>query len=79
MRSLAEEQEYAEQCREALRRMVSGARENVVVGEDTWGDRYTAERLGFYLKTLARDLAEEGDSPPYFGLIRYRRRRRRTP
>ncbi|MET7280236.1 AAA family ATPase [Kribbella sp. NPDC005582] len=71
MRSLTEEQEYAEQCREALRRMVSGARENVVVGEDTWGDRYTAERLGFYLKTLARDLAEEGDNPPYFGLIRY--------
>ncbi|GAA1671277.1 ATPase AAA [Kribbella yunnanensis] len=71
MRGLAEEREYAEQCREALRRMVSGARENVVVGEDTWGDRYTAERLGFYLKTLARDLAEEGDNPPYFGLIRY--------
>jgi len=71
VRSLTEEQEYAEQCREALRRMVSGARENVVVGEDTWGDRYTAERLGFYLKTLARDLAEEGDNPPYFGLIRY--------
>ncbi|MFK4084483.1 HelD family protein [Kribbella sp. NPDC020789] len=71
MRGLAEEQQYAEQCREALRRMVSGARENVVVGEDTWGDRYTAERLGFHLKTLARDLAEEGDNPPYFGLIRY--------
>ncbi|WP_405059855.1 AAA family ATPase [Kribbella sp. NBC_01505] len=71
MRGLTEEQQYAEECREALRRMVSGARENVVVGEDTWGDRYTAERLGFYLKTLARDLAEEGDSPPYFGLIRY--------
>ncbi|MFI5733390.1 HelD family protein [Kribbella sp. NPDC051587] len=71
MRGLAEEQEYAEECREALRRMVSGARENVVVGEDTWGDRYTAERLGYYLKTLARDLAEEGDNPPYFGLVRY--------
>ncbi len=71
MRGLAEEREYAEECREALRRMVSGARENVVVGEETWGDRYTAERLGFYLKTLARDLAEEGDNPPYFGLIRY--------
>ncbi|TDD61196.1 AAA family ATPase [Kribbella antibiotica] len=71
MRGLTEEQEYAEECREALRRMVSGARENVVVGSETWGDRYTAERLGHYLKTLARDIAEEGDNPPYFGLIQY--------
>ncbi|MEU4192213.1 AAA family ATPase [Kribbella sp. NPDC026611] len=71
MRDLSAEREYAERCREALRRMVTGARENVVVGEDTWGDRYTAERLGFYLKTLARDMGEEGDNPPFFGLTRY--------
>ena len=71
MRELDGEREYAERCREALRRMVAGARENVVVGEDTWADRYTAERLGYYLKTLARDLGEEGDNPPFFGLIRY--------
>ncbi|TCC48631.1 hypothetical protein E0H75_18760 [Kribbella capetownensis] len=54
MQDLDDERAYAERCREALRRMVAGARENVVIGEDTWGDRYTAERLGFYLKTLAR-------------------------
>jgi DNA helicase IV len=71
MRDLDEERTYADRCREALRRMVAGARENVVVGEDTWGDRYTAERLGFYLKTLARDMGEEGDNPPFFGLIAY--------
>ncbi|WP_410791581.1 HelD family protein [Kribbella sp. C-35] len=71
MRDLDEERAYAGRCREALRRMVAGARENVVVGEDTWGDRYTAERLGFYLKTLARDMAEEGDNPPFFGVIAY--------
>ncbi|MEI8409999.1 MULTISPECIES: HelD family protein [unclassified Kribbella] len=71
MRGLDEERGYADRCREALARMVAGARENVVVGEDTWGDRYTAERLGYYLKTLARDLSEEGDNPPFFGLIRY--------
>ena len=70
MRELDGEREYAERCREALRRMVAGARENVVVGEDTWGDRYTAERLGYYLKTLARDLGEEGDNPPFFGADR---------
>ncbi|MFI6829641.1 HelD family protein [Kribbella sp. NPDC050241] len=71
MRDLDDERAYAGRCREALRRMVAGARENVVIGEDTWGDRYTAERLGFYLRTLARDLGEEGDNPPFFGLIRY--------
>ena len=71
MRELDEERAYAERCRDALRRMVAGARDNVVIGEDTWGDRYTAERLGFYLKTLARDLGEEGDNPPFFGLIGY--------
>ncbi|RZT11917.1 DNA helicase IV [Kribbella sp. VKM Ac-2569] len=71
MRDLDQERAYAERCREALRRMVAGARENVVVGEDTWGDRYTAERLGFYLKTLARDMGEEGDNPPFFGVIAY--------
>ncbi|TCC28511.1 HelD family protein [Kribbella sindirgiensis] len=71
MRDLDEERGYAGRCREALRRMVAGARENVVVGEDTWGDRYTAERLGYYLKTLARDMGEEGDNPPFFGVIAY--------
>jgi DNA helicase IV len=71
MRGLDDERAYADRCRDALRRMVAGARENVVVGEDTWGDRYTAERLGHYLKTLARDLGEEGDNPPFFGLIQY--------
>jgi hypothetical protein len=71
MRDLKAEREYTDRCREALRRMVAGARENVAVGEHTWGDRYTAERLGFYLKTLARDLGEEGDNPPFFGVIAY--------
>ncbi len=71
MRGLEEEREYAERCRDALLAMVAGARENVVVGEDTWGDRYTAERLGYYLKSLARELGDEGDGPPFFGLIGY--------
>jgi DNA helicase IV len=72
MRGLEEEQQYAGRCRDALRAMVAGARENVVVGELTWGDRYTAERLGYYLKSLARELGDEGDSPPFFGRIEYR-------
>ncbi len=72
MRGLEEERRYAEVCREALLAMISGARENVVVGEETGGDRYTAERLGYYLKSLARELADEAGGPPFFGLIGYR-------
>jgi hypothetical protein len=72
MRGLEEERRYAERCRDALLAMISGARDNVVVGEDTWGDRYTAERLGYYLKSLARELSDEADGPPFFGLIGYR-------
>ncbi|QNE16666.1 AAA family ATPase [Kribbella qitaiheensis] len=71
MRGLEEEQQYAGRCGDALRAMIAGARENVVVGEVTWGDRYTAERLGYYLKSLARELGDEGDSPPFFGRIAY--------
>ncbi|MGZ0153202.1 HelD family protein [Kribbella sp. WER1] len=71
MRDLTAERAYADDCRAALRRMVAGARENVAVGEHTWGDRYTAERLGYYLKTLARDMGEEGDNPPFFGVTAY--------
>jgi DNA helicase IV len=72
MQGLDEEKAYAERCRVALQAMIAGARENVVVGEVTWGDRYTAERLGYYLKSLARELGDEGTGPPFFGLIDYR-------
>lgn len=71
MRGLGEEREYAERCRIALQAMIAGARENVVVGELTWGDRYTAERLGYYLRSLAQELGDEGTGPPFFGLIGY--------
>jgi DNA helicase IV len=71
MRGLDEEREYAERCRVALQAMIAGARENVVVGEVTWGDRYTAERLGYYLRSLAQELGDEGTGPPFFGLIGY--------
>ncbi|MDX6260602.1 MAG: hypothetical protein QOH84_2290, partial [Kribbellaceae bacterium] len=71
MRGLDEEREYAERCRVALEAMIAGARQNVVVGELTWGDRYTAERLGYYLKSLAQELGDEGTGPPFFGLIGY--------
>ncbi|MGW7686135.1 HelD family protein [Kribbella sp. NPDC054772] len=44
MRDLNAEREYAVHCREALRRMVAGARENVAVGEHTGQTYYLGRR-----------------------------------
>ncbi|GIH63536.1 HelD family protein [Microbispora siamensis] len=69
MTPLEEEQAYVERCREGLRRMLDGARHNVVVGETVAGDRYSAERLGRHLKSLAKELSEDDGGPPFFGLL----------
>ncbi|MFC6072729.1 AAA family ATPase, partial [Microbispora camponoti] len=69
MTPLEEEQAYVERCREGLRRMLDGARHNVVVGETVAGDRYSAERLGRYLKSLAKELGEDDGGPPFFGRL----------
>ncbi|MFD0888547.1 AAA family ATPase, partial [Streptosporangium algeriense] len=66
---LDEERAYLEECRAALRRMLDGARFNVVVGEHVAGDRYSAERLGRHLKSLAKELAEEPEGPMFFGRL----------
>ncbi|TQS25955.1 AAA family ATPase [Microbispora sp. KK1-11] len=69
MTPLEEEQAYVERCREGLRRMLDGARHNVVVGETVAGDRYSAERLGRHLKSLAKELSEDDGGPPFFGRL----------
>ncbi|MEU7936335.1 HelD family protein [Microbispora bryophytorum] len=69
MTPLEEEQAYVERCREGLRRMLDGARHNVVVGETVAGDRYSAERLGRHLKSLAKELGEDDGGPPFFGRL----------
>ncbi|MGI5161186.1 HelD family protein [Microbispora sp. CA-102843] len=66
---LEEEQAYVERCREGLRRMLDGARHNVIVGETVAGDRYSAERLGRHLKSLAKELGEDDGGPPFFGRL----------
>ncbi|WP_184722430.1 HelD family protein [Streptosporangium saharense] len=63
------ERAYLEECRAALRGMLDGARLNVVVGEHVAGDRYSAERLGRHLKSLAKQLAEEPEGPAFFGRL----------
>ncbi|MGS2646189.1 hypothetical protein [Streptosporangium sp. LJ11] len=50
-----------------IRRMVEGARPNVGGGERVAGDRYGAERPGYHLRSLARELDEQPDGPPLFG------------
>ncbi|GAA5072812.1 hypothetical protein HNP84_009323 [Thermocatellispora tengchongensis] len=66
---LAKEREYLARCREGIRRMLDGARHNVIIGETVAGDRYSAERLGRHLKSLAKELSEEPDGPPFFGRL----------
>ncbi|MFI7446123.1 HelD family protein [Nonomuraea sp. NPDC049714] len=66
---LSEERRYVQRCVAGLSRMLRDARENVVVGESVAGDRYSAERLGRHLKSLAKELSEEPDGPPFFGRL----------
>ncbi|MBN0047083.1 AAA family ATPase [Streptomyces actuosus] len=56
-------------CREAMTRQVDDAQYQVVAGEDVSGDGASAEALGRYLRTRARQMAEEPDSPLFFGRL----------
>ncbi|MFD9970340.1 HelD family protein [Streptomyces sp. NPDC059011] len=66
---LALEQAYVAVCREAMTRQVDDAQYQVVAGEDVSGDGASAEALGRYLRTRARQMAEEPDSPLFFGRL----------
>ncbi|MFF4618400.1 HelD family protein [Nonomuraea jabiensis] len=69
MGTLDDERQYVERCKAGLRRMLEGARDNVIIGETVAGDRYSAERLGRHLKSLAKELSEEPEGPPFFGRL----------
>ncbi|MEU3837975.1 AAA family ATPase [Streptomyces microflavus] len=56
-------------CREAMIRQVDDAQYQVVAGEGVSGDGASAEALGRYLRTRARQMAEEPDSPLFFGRL----------
>ncbi|MET8054443.1 hypothetical protein ABZU75_43405 [Streptosporangium sp. NPDC005286] len=66
---LDDERAYLAECRAAIRRMAESARLNVVIGERVAGDRYSAERLGYDLRSLAKELDEQPDGPPFFGRL----------
>ena len=67
----ADELVFLARARRALAWMLEHARMRVATGEQVAGDRYTAERLGRMLKSYAKELAEEPDSPLYFGRLRF--------
>ncbi|MCB5164163.1 AAA family ATPase [Streptomyces bambusae] len=50
-------------------RQVADAGHQVSAGEDVSGDGASAEALGRYLRTRARQMAEEPDGPPFFGRL----------
>ncbi|MEU5599530.1 AAA family ATPase [Streptomyces sp. NPDC020298] len=52
-----------------MARQVEDADEQVVAGETVSGDGASAEALGRYLRTRARDMREEPDSPLFFGRL----------
>jgi DNA helicase IV len=66
---ITEEQEYLARTRRALAWMLDHARMRVATGAEIAGDRYTAEVLGRMLKSYVKELAEEPDSPLYFGQL----------
>ncbi|WP_240980966.1 MULTISPECIES: AAA family ATPase [unclassified Streptomyces] len=52
-----------------MTRQVDDAQYQVVASEDVSGDGASAEALGRYLRTRARQMAEEPDSPLFFGRL----------
>ncbi|WP_432013183.1 HelD family protein [Streptomyces cucumeris] len=66
---LAEERAYHDSCRAALDRMVRGAGDQVITGEDVSGSGADAEVLGRHLRSYAKELAEEPDTPLFFGRL----------
>ncbi|MEV4760777.1 AAA family ATPase [Micromonospora sp. NPDC049559] len=66
---LAAEQRYLAQARAVLAGMRQTARYRVETGANVAGDGYTAETLGRRLRAEAKALAEEPESPLYFGRL----------
>jgi DNA helicase IV len=62
---------YLERVRAALAWMYDHAQHQVATGDQVMGDRWTAETLGRFLRSYAKELAEEPDGPLYFGRLRF--------
>ncbi|GGT55228.1 DNA helicase [Streptomyces purpureus] len=66
---LTTERAYHDTCRTALDRMVDGAAEQVVTGEDVAASGADAEALGYHLRSHAKELREQRPGPLFFGRL----------
>lgn len=67
--ALSQERTYHDRCRAALTRMTEGAGDQVVTGEDVSASGADAEALGFHLRSYAKELSEQPESPLFFGRL----------
>ncbi|MEU2384329.1 ATP-binding domain-containing protein [Streptomyces sp. NPDC012461] len=67
--ALARERAYHDVCRTAWEAMAEGAREQVVVGEDTAASGADAEVLGRRLRSRAKEFGELPEGPLFFGRL----------
>ncbi|GAA2959408.1 AAA family ATPase [Streptomyces enissocaesilis] len=67
--ALSQERTFHDLCRAALTRMTEGAGEQVVTGEDVSASGADAEALGFHLRSYAKELSQEPESPLFFGRL----------
>ncbi|MEU9977312.1 AAA family ATPase [Streptomyces sp. NPDC051014] len=68
---LRRERAYHDACRAALARMVEGAVEHVVTGEDVSASGADAEVLGYRLRSRAKEMRELPEGPLFFGKLRF--------
>ncbi|MFJ5104529.1 HelD family protein [Streptomyces sp. NPDC088554] len=66
---LHRERAYHQTCRAALTSMVDDAHEQVVTGENAFASGADAEVLGRHLRSRAKELRLEPDSPLFFGRL----------
>ncbi|MFJ1601331.1 HelD family protein [Streptomyces sp. NPDC088261] len=69
VRELDRERTYHQTCRTALTGMVDDAAQQVVTGENAFASGADAEVLGRHLRSRAKELRLEPDSPLFFGRL----------
>ncbi|WP_416975437.1 HelD family protein [Streptomyces sp. 4F14] len=67
--SLRDERAHHDRCRTAFEAMVSGADEQVVIGENASASGADAEVLGYQLRSHAKELKELPEGPLFFGRL----------
>ena len=66
---LAAERTHLTASRAALRRMRDRAQSLFATGDKVAGDAYTAEQLGRHMARRVKELADDPDTPLFFGRL----------